>query len=73
VADMPFPYYRLQANGPNETGFTLLCQIEEGGGGPLPGQTMQGVLDGLKQQIVGTSGDVTASLTHYEITTTTDL
>ncbi|MFE8944491.1 hypothetical protein [Streptomyces sp. NPDC007856] len=68
--DLPYPYYRLQADGPNETGFGLLVHIEEGAGGPLPGMTTQGVLDSLRALLEGTGGTVTTTLALYAITTT---
>lgn len=70
MAELPYPYYRLQAVGPDEKGFGLLIHIEEQAGGPLDGQSMQGVLDELRQRLAGESGTVVTSLTRYEITTT---
>lgn len=73
MAELPYPYYRIQADGPSETGFSLLVHIEEDAAGPLAGQTSQGVLDDLCARLRGDSGDVTVSMTRYEITTTADL
>lgn len=69
MADMPLPYYRLQATGPTETGFTLLFQLEEWPGGPLDGMTSQGVLDHLKQYF-SDGGTVTVSLAYSQVTNT---
>lgn len=73
MADMPYPYYKVQADGRNEGGFTLKLQIEEGAGGPLEGRTTEGVLDSLKELLVGGDDTVTVTVTRYEITTTNDL
>jgi hypothetical protein len=73
MADLPYPYYRIQAYRDDESGFGLLIHIEDGAGGPLTGQTSQGVLDELCARLRGDSGDVTVALTRYEITTTTNL
>jgi hypothetical protein len=35
--ETPFPYYRMQASGPSETGYSLVIQIEQGAGGGLDG------------------------------------
>lgn len=70
---LTYPYYRLQADGPNETGFTLLIQISDGAGGPLPGMTAQSVLDDLKARLVGDTGDVTARMSMYDVTVTNNL
>jgi hypothetical protein len=71
MTEMPYPYYKLQSDGPSETGFTLKFQIEEGAGGPLDGKTTDGVLDSLKQLLTGDG--TTVSLIHYEVTTTNNL
>lgn len=71
ATDMPYPYYRLQADGPSETGFTLKLQIEEGAGGPLLGRTTASLLDELKQLLAGDGNTVT--LTRYEVTTLNNL
>ncbi|MFJ9037485.1 hypothetical protein ACIRF8_12960 [Streptomyces sp. NPDC102406] len=68
---MPYPYYRLSAQGRSESGFTLTLRIEEGAGGPLPGMTTESVLDGIRQLLAGE--DVTTSLSRSEITTTNSL
>lgn len=70
MAELPYPYYRLQAEGPNETGFRLLFHIDEGAGGPLEGQSTQSILDELRQRLAGEDGTVTTSLARVEITTT---
>lgn len=73
MADLPYPYYRIQADGADETGFSLVLHIEEGAAGPLTGQTAQGVLDELCARLRGDAGDVDVTLTRYEITTTNNL
>jgi len=73
MAELAYPYYRIQADGPNETGFTLLLRADAGVGGPIPGLTEQSIVDGVRALLAGNSGDVTVQLTHYEITTTYDL
>ncbi|MFE4715907.1 hypothetical protein ACFRLW_05545 [Streptomyces sp. NPDC056728] len=70
---MPYPYYRLTATGRDETGFILTLRVEEGAGGPLPGQTTESVLDGIRTLLASGETDVTTSLSHSEITTTYDL
>lgn len=69
MAELTFPYYQLIAGGPNETGFTVLLQIQEGAGGPLPGQTTDSLLEGLRQQLQG--GDVQITTTLAKVATTT--
>jgi len=67
--DMPYPYYQLVANGPNETVLAVTLHVQEGAGGPLAGQSEQTIIDGLRQQL--TAGDgVTTSLARFEIKTT---
>ncbi|WP_371646501.1 hypothetical protein [Streptomyces mirabilis] len=73
MAELQYPYYRLQADGPDETGFTLLGHVEDGAAGPLTGQTAERTLQDLADRLRGDSGDVTVSLTRYDITTTYDL
>lgn len=71
MADMPYPYYKLQSDGPSESGFTLKFQIEEGAGGPLAGKTTAGVLEEIKRLL--TDVDTVVSLIRYEVTTTNNL
>jgi len=66
---MPYPYYQLVANGPNETGLVVLVHVSQGAGGPLEGQSEQTVIDGLRAQLTAGEG-VTTSLSRAEITTT---
>lgn len=72
MADMPYPYYRLQAAGSSETGFTMLFQLEEGAGGPLAGMTSQDVLDHLKAYFAG-EGALTVSLSLSSVAVTDNL
>jgi hypothetical protein len=73
MAELTYPYYQFQADGPNETGFSITVKIGEGAGGPLPGMTVQSVLDELKRLLAGDSGDVTVRLSSYDITVTNNL
>ncbi|NED75285.1 hypothetical protein G3I51_23765 [Streptomyces sp. SID9944] len=69
--DMPYPYYRLQADGPDDTGITMLFQLQEGPGGPLPGLTSEGILDHLKEYLAGDRTTVRLSL--WSVAVATDL
>ncbi|MFE7973015.1 hypothetical protein [Streptomyces shenzhenensis] len=73
MADMPYPYYRLQADGPQETGMVLLFQVATGSGGPLPNVSKEDLLAHLKEYLAGDSGDVTARLTAFDVTVTYDV
>lgn len=68
MADLLYPYYQLIANGPNETGLVVTLHIQEGAGGPLPGQTAQGVVEDMRQRLAAGDG-VTTNLSRCEITT----
>ncbi|MGW7424432.1 hypothetical protein ACWGJB_31125 [Streptomyces sp. NPDC054813] len=70
MPDLPYPYHRLQAEGPDETGFAMLVHIEDGAGGPLKGQTSEGVLENLRTALQGDDSPVITSLTRYDIATT---
>ncbi len=59
MADTPFPHYRLQADGPNETGLTLMVQVSLGAGGTLPGLTEQSVVEYLRDYLEARPGVVT--------------
>ncbi|MBT2508795.1 hypothetical protein J7I98_23495 [Streptomyces sp. ISL-98] len=59
MADTPYPHYRLQADGPNETGLTLLIQVTVGAGGPLPGLTEQSVVEELRDSLDARIGVMT--------------
>jgi len=71
MAELAYPYYQVQADGPAETGFVIQLNIGKGAGGPLPGQSVESVIEGLKQQLTGDG--VTLQVTRYEVTTTNDL
>jgi hypothetical protein len=73
VADMPYPYYRLQADGPSETGMVLLFQVQTSGAGPLPGRTEEDLLAHLKAYFAGDSGDATVRLSSFSVATTNNL
>ncbi|MEV3857719.1 hypothetical protein AB0J38_25765 [Streptomyces sp. NPDC050095] len=70
---MPYPYYRLSAQGRAEAGFVLTLRVEEGAGGPLPGMTTASVLDGIRKLLGEGTDDVTTSLSRSEITITNNL
>lgn len=73
AAEMPLPYYRLQASGPSETGLTLTFQVETGAGGALPNISEADLLAHLKTYLAGDTGDVTVRLTGYDVAVTNDL
>lgn len=73
MAEMPYPYYRLQADGPSETGINLTFQLQTGAGGPLPAISEADLLAHLKTYLAGDSGDVTVRLTGYDVAVTNDL
>ena len=70
---MPYPYYRLTADGRDETGFSLAIRIEEGAGGPLPGQTIDSVLEGIRKLLANDDPNITTTLSRSEITITSNL
>ncbi|MEU2402823.1 hypothetical protein ABZ609_00555 [Streptomyces rubiginosohelvolus] len=59
MADTPFPHYKLQADGPNETGLILMVQVSLGAGGSLPGLTEQSVVEHLRDWLGSRPGVVT--------------
>jgi hypothetical protein len=70
VAELTYPYYRLIANGPSETGFTVTLQIQEGPGGPLPEQTVDTLLAGLRALLQNGDASVSTELARFATTTT---
>ncbi|MFF5842108.1 hypothetical protein ACFY74_11645 [Streptomyces massasporeus] len=70
MAELTFPYYRLNANGRNETGFVVTLQIQEGPGGPLPEQTVESVLAGLRDHLQNGDDTVSTELVRFATTTT---
>lgn len=70
MAELTYPHYRLNANGPSETGFSITLQIQEGAGGPLAGHTTESVLTALRDLLKGGNVDVSTELTKFEITST---
>lgn len=70
--DMPYPYYQLVANGPNETGLVVTLHVQEGAGGPLEGQSVDTILDGIRAQL-GAGEGVSVDITRAEIKTTYNL
>lgn len=71
MAELAYPHYVLQADGPRETGLLLTIIISDGVGGPLPGKTVEGTIEHLRQYLLGEDGDVTVQLVHNQIQTTT--
>ncbi|WP_372352613.1 hypothetical protein [Streptomyces sp. KL116D] len=69
---MPYPYHQLVANGPRETGLVVTLHVQEGAGGPLDGQSVDTVLDGLRAQL-GAGEGVSIAITRSEIKTTYNL
>lgn len=43
-----YPSYRLDANGPDETGFSMIIQVENGAAGPIVGMTQDSLLDAIR-------------------------
>lgn len=70
MPELPYPFYQLQADGPNETGCRISLFVSDGVGGPLPGTTARSIVEGLKEQLQGDAGDVSVSLTLQEIRAT---
>jgi hypothetical protein len=70
VPELAYPLYQLQADGPNETGCRITLSVSDGVGGPLPGTTARSVVEGLKAQLQGDTGDVSVLLTLQEIRAT---
>lgn len=70
MAELPYPYYRINADGPGETGFAVTLQIQQGAGGPLEGQTVESVLAGLRELMQAGNDEVSTALTKFEIKST---
>ncbi|UOB09059.1 hypothetical protein MQE23_08340 [Streptomyces sp. HP-A2021] len=70
MAELTYPHYRLTANGRNETGFTVTLQIQEGAGGPLPEQSVDTVLAGLRALLQNGDDSVSTELVRFSTTTT---
>lgn len=70
MAELPYPNYKIQADGPNETGCVISLFIQDGVGGPLPGTTSRGVVEALRTQLTGDSGEVSVSLVLNDIRAT---
>lgn len=68
MPELSYPHYKIQADGPNETGFLITLTVSAGVGGPLPGTTPQGVAEGLKAQLQ--ADDVSVGLVLNEIRAT---
>ncbi|MFE0378331.1 hypothetical protein ACFW1M_22735 [Streptomyces inhibens] len=69
MADTPYPYYRMQASGPGESGYSLLIQIEQGAGGGLEGlPSEEDVIAAIRAIFDGRAG-ASSALTRYSVTT----
>ncbi|MEU2730123.1 hypothetical protein ABZ650_20640 [Streptomyces griseoviridis] len=67
--ELPYPYYRLQADGPRETGCLMTIVIGDGVGGPLAGTTARGIVEDLARRLKGDPDDgVTVQLVLNSIT-----
>jgi hypothetical protein len=64
---MPYPYYQVQADGPDETGLHLTVKVEPGAGGALPDISEEQLLAHLKEYLAGDSGKVTVRLSSYAV------
>lgn len=71
--DMPYPYYLLNVQAPDETGTVLTVHIERGAGGLLPGQTEESILAGIRRLLEQGVDGVSSQLTRFEIKTTNNL
>ncbi|CAM5717970.1 hypothetical protein [Streptomyces fumanus] len=70
MAELAYPHYVLQADGPRETGINVTIVVSDGVGGPLPGKTVDGVVEHLRDYLLGEDGDVTVQLVHNQIQST---
>lgn len=70
MADLPYPFYRLNVQGPSETGFYITLKIDVGAGGPLEGQTPESVIAALRGQLKADDDQVSTDVTKFEITST---
>jgi hypothetical protein len=67
--DMPYPFFQVQASGPNETGFAVTLHIEDGAGGPLAGLDDGAVVDALRD-LFGAQDGTVVTATRTDITDT---
>jgi len=70
VAELPYPNYLVNAEGPSETGFAIRLHIQVGQGGPLAEQSVESVLAGLRTLLQAGDEQVSTTLTKFEITST---
>jgi hypothetical protein len=73
VPDLPYPYYQVQADGPDETGLHLTVKVEAGAGGALPGISEAQLLAHLKEYLTGADGKVTVRVSSYAIQVIDDI
>ncbi|GGQ83870.1 hypothetical protein [Streptomyces flaveolus] len=71
MAELLTPYYKLQAQGPAETGIVMTMRIEEGAGGPLEGWTTDLLLAKLRELLQGEDPLVRTALVRTDTTTVT--
>jgi hypothetical protein len=67
VPDLPYPYYQVQADGPDETGLHLTVKVEPGAGGALPGISEEQLIAHLKEYLTGADGKTTVRVSAYAI------
>ncbi|MFF8901659.1 hypothetical protein ACF082_29730 [Streptomyces lydicus] len=70
IAGTPYPYYRMQINGPSESGFSLAVQVEQGAGGPLEGLSEADLIAAIRNIFDSREG-VSTTLTRYSVSTDT--
>ena len=66
----PLPYYRLDGDGPSETGFSMLVQLQNGAGGPLAGLTGDSVMEALRDFLAAHGATTTSLVLNYPASTT---
>lgn len=73
MPELPYPFYQVQADGPDETGLHLTVKVETGAGGTLPGISEQQLIAHLKEYLAGPDGTTTVRISAYAIQVTDDL
>jgi glutamine synthetase len=63
VIELPLPYYKLVAWGPNENGYEIHIHVQTNNGG-ITGTTDDGLADYLRDYLEGLT-DVSTTLTKY--------
>ncbi|WP_460067404.1 hypothetical protein [Streptomyces sp. YKOK-I1] len=73
MPELPYPYYQVQADGPDETGLHLTVKVETGAGGALPNISEEQLIAHLKEYLAGADGKVAVRASAYAIQVTEDL